>query len=99
VRRTSSPPSVRPDEARHAAAIGVDGGRGAGLGGRPADVPGYSFYPPLAGLIGETEATALYAGPSAGIVHTVEPAGVIVRQIMREAETVLHRLSHHLCAD
>jgi NAD(P)H-dependent flavin oxidoreductase YrpB (nitropropane dioxygenase family) len=63
------------------------------------DVPRYSFYPPLAGLTGDMEAMALYAGQSAGIVHTVEPAGAIVRQMVREAETVLHRLSHHLCAD
>jgi NAD(P)H-dependent flavin oxidoreductase YrpB (nitropropane dioxygenase family) len=62
------------------------------------DVPRYSFCPPLAGLTGEMEGMALYAGQSAGIVNTVEPAGIIVRQMVKEAEAVLHRLSQR-CPD
>jgi nitronate monooxygenase len=57
-----------------------------------ADVTRYSFYPPLAGLSGDLEAMALYAGQSAGIVRAVEPAGTIVRQMVEDAEEILHRL-------
>jgi hypothetical protein len=35
------------------------------------------------------EAMALYAGPSAGLVRSVEPAGTIVEAIMEEAEEAL----------
>ena len=57
------------------------------------DVPRYSFFPPMAGLAGDLEAMALYAGQSAGIVGSVEPAGAIVRHMVQEAEAVLQRLA------
>jgi nitronate monooxygenase len=45
----------------------------------------YSDYEPAAGVEGEVEALAHYAGQSAGLVSEVQPAGVIVRQIAEEA--------------
>lgn len=56
-------------------------------------VPRYSFFPPVDGLAGDLEAMALYAGQSAGIVGSVEPAGVIVRRMVEEAESVLEKLA------
>ena len=35
---------------------------------------------------------ALYAGPSAGLVHAIEPAAAIVAAIVADAERVLSRL-------
>jgi nitronate monooxygenase len=45
----------------------------------------YSDYEPAAGLVGEVEALAHYAGQSAGLVSAVQPAGVIVREIAEES--------------
>ena len=41
----------------------------------------YSDYEPAAGMTGEVEALAHYAGQSAGLVSEVQPAGIIVREI------------------
>ena len=45
----------------------------------------YSDYEPAAGMEGEVEALAHYAGQSAGLVTTVQPAGDIVREIAGES--------------
>jgi NAD(P)H-dependent flavin oxidoreductase YrpB (nitropropane dioxygenase family) len=45
----------------------------------------YSDYEPAAGMGGDVEALAHYAGQSAGLVSQVQPAGDIVRQIAGEA--------------
>jgi nitronate monooxygenase len=45
----------------------------------------YSDYEPAAGMEGEVEALAHYAGQSAGLVSAVRPAGVIVREIAEES--------------
>jgi hypothetical protein len=37
-------------------------------------------------------ARAIYAGQSSGLVHGVRPAGEILRDVVREAETVLQHL-------
>jgi len=44
----------------------------------------YSDYEPAAGMAGEVEALAHYAGQSAGLVPGIQPAGVIVREIAEE---------------
>jgi hypothetical protein len=44
---------------------------------------------------GDLDDLALYAGQSAGLVHDVAPAGVIVRQIVADAETALGALLAH----
>ena len=49
------------------------------------DAVRYSDYEPAADMAGEVEALAHYAGQSAGLVSGVQPAGVIVREIVGEA--------------
>ena len=44
---------------------------------------------PMPGATGEIEATCLYAGQSAGLVHDILPAGELVRRIGAEAEAAL----------
>jgi nitronate monooxygenase len=56
-------------------------------------VPRYGVSEPIVGMTGELDALALYAGQSAGLVQAVEPAGTIVRRLVDEAETILHRLA------
>ena len=51
----------------------------------------YSDSSPKPGASGEIEATCLYAGQSAGLVHDVTPAGALVRRIVAEAEAALAR--------
>ncbi len=46
---------------------------------------------PTPGATGEIEATCLYAGQSAGLVHDILPAGDLVRRIGAEAEEALAR--------
>jgi NAD(P)H-dependent flavin oxidoreductase YrpB (nitropropane dioxygenase family) len=49
----------------------------------------YSDTSPKPGASGEIEATCLYAGQSAGLVHDIVPAGALVRRIVAEAEAAL----------
>ncbi len=49
----------------------------------------YSFASPKPGASGEIEATCLYAGQSAGLVHDGVPASALVRRIVAEAEAAL----------
>jgi NAD(P)H-dependent flavin oxidoreductase YrpB (nitropropane dioxygenase family) len=51
----------------------------------------YSDTSPKPGASGEIEATCLYAGQSAALVHDVVPAGALVRRIVAEAEAALAR--------
>ncbi len=55
--------------------------------GRP--LQRYSFDSPLPGASGDIEATCLYAGQSAGLVHDMVPAGTLVTRIVAEAEAAL----------
>lgn len=64
-------------------------------GGRP--LQRYSFDSPKPGAEGEIEATCLYAGQSAGLVHDIVPAGALVKRIVTEAEAALFRLSSSVC--
>jgi nitronate monooxygenase len=53
----------------------------------------YSVTPPITYIEGDTEAMALYAGQSCGIVNDLRPAGEIVKSIVNEArETIAQRL-------
>jgi len=47
------------------------------------------FAPPVAGMSGDMEAMANYAGQSVGVVRQRQPAGDIVREVAAEAERVL----------
>jgi nitronate monooxygenase len=51
----------------------------------------YSHNGPAPGARGEIEATCLYAGQSAGLVHDIVPAGALVARIVAEAEAALAR--------
>ena len=51
----------------------------------------YSDSGPKPGASGDIEATCLYAGQSAGLVHDIVPAGELVRRIGAEAEAALAR--------
>ena len=51
----------------------------------------YSDSSPTPGASGEIEATCLYAGQSAGLVHDIVAAGELVRRIGAEAEAALAR--------
>lgn len=82
---------------RWQAAGGPPAGRRPGEGEVPArqpdgrPLPRYSFDSPLPGASGEIEATCLYAGQSAGLVHDIVPASMLVQRIVKEAETALSR--------
>ena len=52
----------------------------------------YDDTPASPGAIGEIEATCLYAGQSAGLVHDIVAAGELVRRIGAEAEAALARV-------
>jgi NAD(P)H-dependent flavin oxidoreductase YrpB (nitropropane dioxygenase family) len=60
-------------------------------GGRSIDR--YSDVLPLPGMSGDLESLALYAGQSAGLVHTVEPAAKIVADLASEAIETIRRLA------
>ena len=61
-------------------------------GGTAESLPRFWVDSPTAEVEEGTEAMALYAGPSAGLVDAVQPAGEIVRTIAHEARAVLERL-------
>ena len=68
-------------------------GEGGLLGRRPSgeDVHRYAAEAPLAGMTGDWEAFALYAGQSAGLVRDVQPAGEIIRRMVADARSVMAR--------
>ena len=53
----------------------------------------YDDSPASPGATGEIEATCLYAGQSAGLVHDITPAGELVRRIGAETEAALARVN------
>ena len=63
-------------------------------GGLVESLPRFWVDSPTTDVEEGAEAMALYAGPSAGLVVAVQPAGEIVRAIAEEARAVLARLGH-----
>jgi nitronate monooxygenase len=53
------------------------------------EVPRFGFVPPLAGAEGDIEAWALYAGESAGLISSIEPAAAVVERIATQAAALL----------
>lgn len=49
----------------------------------------YSDTMPRAGMTGDLEALAFYAGQSVGLIHDIEPAATIVTRLVAEAEQAL----------
>jgi nitronate monooxygenase len=68
-------------------------GEGGLLGRSPSgqDIHRYDDAVPLAGMTGDWEAFALYAGQSAGLVRDVQPAGEIIRRMVEDARSVMAR--------
>jgi nitronate monooxygenase len=69
-------------------------GEGEPIATRPNGDPilRYEDTIPLAGMEGDLEALALYAGQSAALVSRVMPAGELVTQLAEEAVAVIGRL-------
>ncbi|GAA1908284.1 NAD(P)H-dependent flavin oxidoreductase [Streptantibioticus ferralitis] len=59
------------------------------IGPDTEEVPRFGFPPPTATASGDVTAMAMYAGESAALITSVEPAGEIVTQIARQAEELL----------
>jgi nitronate monooxygenase len=55
-------------------------------------LPRYGISEPYADMSGDLEALAHYAGQSAGLVESIEPAGAIVHRMVEEAEEIFGRL-------
>ena len=52
----------------------------------------YQSFTPGAGTEGEIDKLPMWVGQSVGLVSKLQPAAVIVREIVDEAETILRRL-------
>jgi NAD(P)H-dependent flavin oxidoreductase YrpB (nitropropane dioxygenase family) len=57
--------------------------------GQAIPVPRFSVLPPGADTSGHIEAMALYAGESVGDVNSVQPAAVIIAELVAGAEQLL----------
>src|SRR5262249_47752201 len=65
---------------------------GFSAGGR--QILRYDDTPPVAGMIGEWEACALYAGQGVGTIREILPAAMIVKAIVRQARETIGSLAH-----
>lgn len=63
------------------------------IGRTVVDVPRFAVIPPDTAAEGDVDAWALYAGESAALVHSLEPAGVLVERICAQAEQLLRAAS------
>jgi NAD(P)H-dependent flavin oxidoreductase YrpB (nitropropane dioxygenase family) len=61
------------------------------IGGRAIDIREYSCMMPTPETIGDIEAMCMPAGQSAALIRGVRPASEIVREMVREAESILLR--------
>jgi NAD(P)H-dependent flavin oxidoreductase YrpB (nitropropane dioxygenase family) len=89
--RTRPAADVQPSEP---AANGTDEHRLIGqteLGGRAIEIREYSCMMPTPETVGDIEAMCMPAGQSATLVRGVRPAREIVREMVREAESILLR--------
>lgn len=70
-------------------------GEGETVASHPAlgDVERYDDVPPIAGITGDVEAMAQYAGQSAGLTDDVKPAAAIVADLVDEIRTAAGRVS------
>ena len=58
-----------------------------------AEIRRYDDTPPVAGMSGDWEACALYAGESAGLIREIKSAGSIVDEIVRDAVGTIQALA------
>jgi NAD(P)H-dependent flavin oxidoreductase YrpB (nitropropane dioxygenase family) len=61
--------------------------------GRAGEIVRYQSYTPGADAEGDIEALSLWAGQSVGLVSRVKPAGVIVREIVEQAQRTIASLA------
>ena len=80
------------DAARHATGDVV--GEMTAFGQRSA-VPRFAVMPPTASTTGDIEAFAMYAGTSAGSIHSIEPAADVLAQIEAQAAELLEMSPHN----
>lgn len=81
-------------EAAGAPPIGMRPGEGEAVATSADGTPifRYATRLPLEGMTGDVEALPLYAGQSVGLARRVDPAAVIVRGLVAEAEAILQLL-------
>jgi nitronate monooxygenase len=84
-------------EAADSPAPGQRPGEGSVVGTMPmagttVEVPKYGIFSPMPGFSGDLEYTALYAGESCNLINDIKPAGQIVRDVVREAETIMEQM-------
>lgn len=63
------------------------------IGGRPIEVVRYSVMPPLPEFDGDMEYACLYAGQSCTLVNDIRPAASIMRDVIRDAQSILAQFS------
>lgn len=73
-------------------------GEGTTVGSRTRDgetleIPKYAAYLATPEFSGDLEYVPFWAGQSCSLVHDIKPAGQIVRDVVREAEQVIDRLT------
>jgi nitronate monooxygenase len=56
----------------------------------PVEIPRFAVVPPTRATRGHIDAMALYAGQSVGAVTAIPPAADVVREIVADAEQLLH---------
>lgn len=79
--KAGNPPhGKRPGEGENVATLPGGGG-----------IPRYATTPPYAGMEGDVEDLALYAGQISGLISDIRPAGEIVRDLTEEAISVITR--------
>ena len=64
------------------------------LGGQARALPPFHLAPPTGDAVGHIDAMPHYAGESCGAIRDVEPAGMLVRRFVEEAEAHLMRHQH-----
>jgi len=79
----SPPTGRRPGEGVTFAAMSIGANR--------VEMPRYHIFPPLEGFEGDIEYAALYAGQSCALVNDIKPAAEIMRDLVRDADAVLHQ--------
>jgi NAD(P)H-dependent flavin oxidoreductase YrpB (nitropropane dioxygenase family) len=93
--RTLRNKTVEAWEAAGRPPTGLRPGEGEAIGVSPliGQIVRYQSYTPAADAEGDVDAMSLWAGQSVGLVWKVQPAAEIVREISREAQSIIRRLS------
>lgn len=63
------------------------------MGGQRVELRRFSNFVPLASTVGDVEQMPLLCGQGVGLIHAIEPAGVVIQRMMDEAADVLRRIA------